>query len=107
MAGDNGKTVSHEANRQAEDDARVSADQQGLLFDDDVSTLPDDIGYFHAYYRQERPARKGRNYEFLHIQGKGHYVGTVMSVIQTQVSWFGEGDDLRTLVKSVCICSSV
>jgi hypothetical protein len=58
------------------------------------ASLPDDIGYFHAYYRQERPARKGRNYEFLHIQGKGHYVGTVMSVIQTQVSWFGEGDDL-------------
>ena len=24
----------------------------------------------------------------------GHYVGTVMSVVQTQVSWFGEGDDL-------------
>jgi hypothetical protein len=56
--------------------------------------LPADVGYFHAYYRQERPARKGRNYEFLNIQGSGHYVGTVMSVVQTQVSWFGEGDDL-------------
>jgi hypothetical protein len=56
--------------------------------------LPKDIGYFHAYYRQERPARKGRNYEFLNVQGTGHYVGTVMSVVQTQVSWFGEGDDL-------------
>ena len=57
-------------------------------------SLPDDIGYFHAYYRQERPARKGHNYEFLNIKGTGHYVGTVMSVVQTQVSWFGEGDDL-------------
>src|ERR1022692_4259830 len=58
------------------------------------ASLPADIGYFHAYYRQERPARKGHNYEFLNIKGMGHYVGTVMSVVQTQVSWFGEGDDL-------------
>ena len=58
------------------------------------ASLPADVGYFHAYYRQERPARNGRNYEFLHIKGNGHYVGTVLSVIQTQVSWFGEGDDL-------------
>jgi Protein of unknown function (DUF2961)/HEAT repeats/HEAT repeat len=57
-------------------------------------TLPADVGYFHAYYRQERPARAGRNYAFLDIKGEGHYVGTVLSVVQTQVSWFGEGDDL-------------
>ena len=57
-------------------------------------TLPADIGYFHAYYRQERPARAGHNYEFLNVRGSGHYVGTVMGVIQTQLSWFGEGDDL-------------
>ena len=58
------------------------------------TTLPADVGYFHAYYRQERPARAGHNYEFLNIKGTGHYVGTVMGVIQTQLSWFGEGDDL-------------
>ena len=56
--------------------------------------LPKDLGYFHAYYRQERPAVAGRNYEFLSIRGTGHYVGTVLSVIQTAVGWFGEGDDL-------------
>ncbi len=58
------------------------------------ASLPANIGYFHAYYRQERPARKGHNYEFLNIRGTGQYVGTVMSVVQTAVSWFGEGDDL-------------
>jgi Protein of unknown function (DUF2961)/HEAT repeats len=58
------------------------------------ASLPADIGYFHAYYRQERPARSGQNYEFLKIHGTGHYVGTVLSVVQTQISWFGEGDDL-------------
>jgi hypothetical protein len=58
------------------------------------ASLPADLGYFHAYYRQERPAVAGRNYAFLNIRGKGHYVGTVLNVIQAQVSWFGEGDDL-------------
>jgi len=58
------------------------------------ASLPTDTNYFHAYYRQERPAHKGENYAFLDIKGSGHYVGTVMSVVQTQVSWFGEGDDL-------------
>ena len=57
-------------------------------------SLPDDIGYFHAYYRQEQPAVAGRHYSFLNIRGKGHYVGTVLSIIQSQISWFGEGDDL-------------
>src|SRR5271167_2266397 len=58
------------------------------------ASLPSDVAYFHAYYRQERPARAGHNYEFLNIAGTGHYVGTVLSVVQTQLSWFGEGDDL-------------
>jgi Protein of unknown function (DUF2961)/HEAT repeats/HEAT repeat len=57
-------------------------------------SLPADIAYFHAYFRQERPARAGHHYEFLNIRGTGHYVGTVLSVVQTQPSWFGEGDDL-------------
>ena len=57
-------------------------------------SLPEDIGYFHAYYRQERPARSGQNYAFLDTKGTGHYVGTVLSVVLTQISWFGEGDDL-------------
>jgi len=58
------------------------------------TSLPDDIAYFHAYYRQERPAIQGRNYAFLNVKGSGHYVGTVLNVIQSQVGWFGEGDDL-------------
>jgi hypothetical protein len=57
-------------------------------------SLPDDIAYFHGYYRQERPAASGRNYAFLDVKGTGHYVGTVLNVIQAGVGWFGEGDDL-------------
>ncbi|MFN8574279.1 MAG: DUF2961 domain-containing protein [Gemmatimonadaceae bacterium] len=57
-------------------------------------SLPNDVLYFHAYYRQELPAVSGHNYSFLNIHGKGQYVGTVLNVVQTQISWFGEGDDL-------------
>jgi len=57
-------------------------------------SLPADTAYLHAYYRQERPAAKGKNYEFLSVKGAGHYVGTVLNVIQAGVGWFGEGDDL-------------
>jgi hypothetical protein len=58
------------------------------------ASIPPDVAYFHAYYRQERPAASGKNYEFLNVKGTGHYVGTVLNVIQAQVGWFGEGDDL-------------
>jgi DUF2961 family protein/HEAT repeat protein len=57
-------------------------------------SLPGDVAYFHAYYRQERPAVSGKNYEFLNVHARGHYVGTVLNVIQAGVGWFGEGDDL-------------
>ena len=56
--------------------------------------LAKDTVYFHGYYRQERPAAAGKNYEFLSVKGRGHYVGTVLNVIQAGVGWFGEGDDL-------------
>ncbi len=55
-------------------------------------SLPDDTMYFHARYRQEHPATPG-DYLILETQGRGHYVGTVQSVLQTQYGWFGEGDD--------------
>lgn len=58
------------------------------------ASLPEDIGYFHAYYRQDAPPPPGKNYTILDVRGAGHYVGTVLNIIQTQIGWFGEGDDL-------------
>jgi hypothetical protein len=58
------------------------------------ASLPEDIGYFHAYYRQDSPPPSGKNYTLLDVRGAGHYVGTVLNIIQTQIGWFGEGDDL-------------
>ena len=61
----------------------------------DWETLPalaDDTLYFHARYRQAMPATPG-DYVLLETQGSGHYVGTVYSVQQVKLGWFGEGDD--------------
>jgi hypothetical protein len=55
--------------------------------------LPDDTPYFYAQYRQEYPVVGGRDYLILETEGKGHYVGTVLSVRTRSPSWFGEGDE--------------
>ena len=57
-------------------------------------TLPPDTAYFHARYRQELPApADGKPYTFLDVKGRGFYVGTVLSVVQAEAGWFGEGDE--------------
>jgi len=59
-----------------------------------LPSLPSNTLYFHARYRQSLPApADGSDYEFLSVKGKGHYIGTVMSVVQAEAGWFGEGDD--------------
>lgn len=56
-------------------------------------SLPADTLYFHAQYRQEIPAVSGRDYLICEARGRGHYVGTVLSVHQNTPGWWGEGDD--------------
>lgn len=79
------------------------------------TSLPDDMGYFHAQYRQatpnrgwtsdwtrngqtevnEKPNLEGRdNYVILEATGRGHYVGVTHSILQNQGDWWGEGDDM-------------
>ncbi|WP_353068383.1 DUF2961 domain-containing protein [Tunturibacter empetritectus] len=75
--------------------------------------LPADTLYFHACFTQQQPAHgwtddwkinrdvaakpnldgKG-NFNWLEATGKGQYVGVVMSVLQNQDGWWGEGDDM-------------
>jgi hypothetical protein len=50
--------------------------------------------YFHAQYRQEFPCEPGRNYLILEAEGRGHYVGCSLSVLQRAMGWWGEGDDM-------------
>ncbi len=56
-------------------------------------SLPEDTPYFYAQYRQEYPVEQGKDYVILDTMGKGHYVGTVLSVRSRSPSWFGEGDE--------------
>lgn len=56
-------------------------------------SLPKDTAYFHAMYRQEFPCVMGRNYLIADLAGRGHYVGTVQSVVLVSPGWYGEGDD--------------
>lgn len=59
----------------------------------ELDSLPAESLYFHARYRQEYPAVGGRDYLIADIEGRGHYVGTVLNVTLAQDGWFGEGDD--------------
>ena len=58
-----------------------------------LQELPPETPYFYARYRQEYPAVMGRDYLIADLQGRGKYVGTVMSITMAQDGWFGEGDD--------------
>lgn len=73
-----------------------------------VPSLPDDIVYFHAQYRQKTPNTAAKfasgekelnpegktNYVFAETRGKGHLMGVTMGVLQNSENWFGEGDDM-------------
>jgi hypothetical protein len=80
-----------------------------------LSSLPGDVGRFHAQYRQAAPAKgwtndwknnwdKGAgdkpnlsgegNYVFMEATGRGHFIGVTHGVLQNQQQWFGEGDDM-------------
>jgi hypothetical protein len=49
--------------------------------------------YFHTQYRQAFPAAKGKDYLILEATGKGHHVGTFLSVMANSDGWWGEGND--------------
>lgn len=78
-------------------------------------SLPDDIGYFHAQYRQAQPTKAWTfdwelnsdpkinnktnksgddNYIIIEAEGKGHFIGVTHSILQNQGDWWGEGDEM-------------
>jgi hypothetical protein len=60
----------------------------------EMSWMGADTPYFHAQYRQEMPCAKGGPYLLLDAEGRGHYVGCSLSVLQRAMGWWGEGDDM-------------
>ena len=59
----------------------------------ELEALPPETPYFHARYRQEYPAAAGQDYVIADLEGRGQFVGTVLSVTLGQDGWWGEGDD--------------
>jgi hypothetical protein len=78
-------------------------------------SLPGEIAYFYAEYRQavptkgwtaewnlngdkkinEHPNSAGKdNYVILEAEGRGHFVGVTHSILQNQGDWWGEGDEM-------------
>ena len=60
----------------------------------ELSELPPDTPTFHAQYLQEMPCQPGKNYLICEAAGHGHYVGCNLSILQTAMGWWGEGDDM-------------
>ncbi|MBN2475292.1 MAG: DUF2961 domain-containing protein [Pirellulales bacterium] len=58
-----------------------------------LEQAPEDTMYFHARYHQEYPPEFGQPYTVFAGEGRGHYVGTVLSSQNGIGHWFGEGDD--------------
>jgi hypothetical protein len=104
--------------------ARLTVTNEGTIRTDNLyfavdyvtlAALPDNLGRFHAQYRQAAPCKgwtdnwtneyspdinnkknlNGEgNYVFMEATGKGHFVGVTQAVLQNQDQWFGEGDDM-------------
>jgi len=60
----------------------------------ELPELPQDSPTFHAQYSQEMPCQPGKNYLICETSGHGHYVGCNLSILQTAMGWWGEGDDM-------------
>ncbi len=70
---------------------------QSFYYNIDIRTcdeLPEEALYFHAQYRQVR-TRAGRPVTILETTGRGHYVGTLLSMQPVSGNHFGylEGDE--------------
>ncbi len=52
-----------------------------------------EVRYFHTQYRQAFPVPRGKDYVILETTGRGHYVGTFLSVMANSDGWWGEGND--------------
>ena len=96
-----------------------SKEAHGQYFYVDYETLEsvtDDVGYFHAEFRRTNPfggwgheipvnmpeanivntkcLAWDNNYVILDTKGRGHYLGSNLSVTNFKGNWWGEGDDM-------------
>lgn len=60
----------------------------------ELAELSQDTPTFHAQYSQEMPCHPDKNYVICETLGQGHYAGCNLSILQTAMGWWGEGDDM-------------
>ena len=53
-----------------------------------------DALYFHTQYKNYFPAPVGKPLTITEVKGRGHFVGTIVSVLCNSDGWWGEGDDI-------------
>ena len=74
------------------------ADVDKLFYQIDFTlgdALSEDAGYFHAQFRRQNPCPMHSDYTLLDgVQGRGHYLGTVLGVRSRtpELGWWGEGE---------------
>ncbi|MBD3226926.1 MAG: DUF2961 domain-containing protein [Candidatus Lokiarchaeota archaeon] len=52
----------------------------GAITYEKLESFPDNFGYFQTQYREEIPCKKGVPYTILEKDGKGHFMGTTLSM---------------------------
>lgn len=58
-----------------------------------LQEVPEDAAYFHAQFRRSNPVGFKEVHTILDgVKGKGHYVGTFLSVQPNHGGWWGEGE---------------
>lgn len=82
--------------------ARIEVENQGpsnfgqsffYQIDFERTRKPDrNLAYFHAQWRRENPTTLKRDYTILEAEGRGHYVGTMLSLVPLSGNWWGEGE---------------
>lgn len=61
--------------------------------DYELLKLPEEIVYFHAFWRRENPCKYKEMYTILpKIKGKGHFIGTYLATGVNNNGWWGEGE---------------
>ncbi len=71
----------------------------------EMPSLPEDVVYFHAQYRQEAPCPPHKsqdphnpdgklNHVYFETKGRGHLMGVTLGILLNQDGWGGEGDDM-------------
>jgi hypothetical protein len=54
---------------------------------------PANVRTFHAHFRASNRELAAHDHKVLDVRGRGHYVGTVLSIWSGEEGWPGEGDD--------------